>query len=212
MGIRNMAALLPGAAALLLAGCGGPKPIALPGEPIDRAATCGVITAIAEREQAGAKGDLPADAQARIFHYPLLAASTGDRFDRARADAVFKRMPQLSEQTTEGKWQPLRPACRAAFPQAAIAAPRLPDAAAEARVQCFVLADFLRKAFGDLPGAYGEAATRYGALTNRLDAKVAATLGPSGDTQKRRRDEALAAAAKLGQPPAVIAACEKRFG
>ena len=199
------------AAAALLASC-GPKPLSLPEGAIDKAATCGVIAAASERNAAGLKGDLPADGQARIFHYALLGASHDGTIDRAQADAIFKRMPALSESVTQGEWQKLQPGCRQAFPATATTDPKLPAATPEAAQQCYALADFLRKAMGELPGSYSEAAVRYSALSTKLDTRVARAVGKTGVTeQKRERDKALAAAAALGQPPAVITACEKKF-
>lgn len=209
------AALMPAVAAIALAGC-AKKVAVLPDDPIDRAATCGVVAAALERQAAGAKGDLSAEAQGRIFHYPMLAASTGPSFDKERANAVFKRTPQLFDHVVNGTWRPLQPQCATAYPPAAIAAPVLPKTAFDAALQCYVLVDFMRKALGDQGGSYTEAATTYSVMSTRLDGTLSPMLAKiglkSGPALQARRAEALAAAAKLGQPPAVIAACTKRFG
>ena len=214
-GLMMRAAMLPTMTALILAGC-AKKEAALPDEPVEKAASCGVIAAATEREAAGVKGDLPAEAQARIFHYPLLAASEGESFDKDRADAVFKRMPGLFDHVIKGKWQTLRPACTAAFPATKITDPVLPEKPLDRMLQCYVLVDFMRKALGDLGGSYGEASMRYGVLSTKLDAKVSPALAKAGlkngDPLQAKRSEALSAASKLGQPSAVIAACEKAYG
>ena len=206
-----LAAMLP---ALALGGCGG-KARTLPADPIDLAATCGVVAAATERQAAGVKGDLSADAQQRIFHYPLLAASQAARFDADRADAVFKRMPTLFDATIKGKWQALRPACAAAFPATRIAQPMLPPQPLDAVLQCYVLVDFMRKALGGLHGSYSAAAERYDALARTLDTKVSPALAHvgirNGPALQNKRAEALAAAARLGQPQAVIAACGAKY-
>ena len=205
---------LPVMTAMLLAGCAKEAP-ELAADPVDQAATCGVIAAATARETAGVKGDLPADAQARIFHYPLLAGSTGTAFDDDRADAVFKRMPKLFDATIKGKWQTLRPACATAFPQTQITEPTLPVKPRDALLQCYMLAEFMRKALGNQGASYGEAVTRYGVLSNRIDAKLSPMLAAAGihngPALKQARAEALAAVARLGQPPAVISACETKY-
>jgi hypothetical protein len=207
-------ALLPLAAALILPGCAS-KPPALPADPIEKAATCGVITAASEREVAGVKGDLPARAQEHIFHYPLLAGATGKSFDNDRAQAVFQLMPKIFDNVTQGKWQSLRPACAAAFPQAQIGQPTLPARPLDSMLQCYVLTDFMRKSLGSVGGSYGAVSLRYGVFTARLDDKVSAALAKAGirngPALQARRSEALAAAARMGQPSAVIAACMKKY-
>lgn len=199
---------------LVLAGC-AKSPPTLPADPIDKAAACGVVTAATERQRAGVKGELPADAQARIFHYALLAGSQGPRFDNDRADAVFKRMPQLFDSTIKGKWPALQPECASAFPEAQIGHPKLPTSSLDGVLQCYVLTDFMRKALGDQGAAYTEAVVKYGALTQRLDVKMAPMLKQAGigngPEWQARRAEALTVAAKLGQPPAVIAACDAKY-
>lgn len=198
----------------LISGC-GEKTASLPTEPLDRAATCGVVAAASEREAAGAKGELPAEGQARILHYAMLYASTDDRLDQGKVNSVSKRMPALFDQTIKGKWQGLRAACAQAFPPSQVRQPVLPAKPVESMLQCYALADFLRKVLSEQGGGYGAAANAYGALKDRLDTKMVPALRAAGlrngPTLQHKRLEALAAAAKLGQPPAVIAACEKKY-
>lgn len=211
----QVAALVPAVAGLALGGCAKRADV-LPDDPVDRAATCGVVAAALERRAAGVKGDLSAEAQGRIFHYPMLAASAGTSFDNDRANTVFKRTPQLFDHVINGKWKPLRAQCAAAYPPTTVATPVLPAKPFDATLQCYVLVDFMRKALGDQGGSYTEAATTYSVMSTHLDTTLApmlATMGlKSGPALQAKRAEALAAAAKLGQPPAVIAACKKRFG
>ena len=55
------------ATALLVASC-GPKTLALPDQPVDRAATCGVVAAAQARAgTANIKADLPFDAMGVVF-------------------------------------------------------------------------------------------------------------------------------------------------
>ncbi|WP_294394226.1 hypothetical protein [uncultured Sphingomonas sp.] len=202
------------AASLLLGGC-GEKTVTLPSDAVEQAATCGVIAAATEREAAGVKGELPADAQARIFHYALLAGSSGETFDNGKADAVFQRMPKLFDQTIKGKWQTLRPSCQAAYPATQIKSPALPVDPLESVAQCYAITNFMRKALGSQGAAYQEAATRYGVLGTKLDTRLASALDRAGmrspEARKRNSDHTLATSAKLGQPPAVIAACEAKY-
>lgn len=206
--------LLTLAAAGMLAGCGARAPT-LPNEPVEKAASCGVIAAASERAAAGVKGDLSAEAQERIFHYPLLAGSTDASFDADRADAVFKRMPLLFDHVVKGKWETLRPACADAFPATRIASPKLPPKPLDSMLQCYTLVDFVRKGLGGEGSAYGEVVNDLGVYADKLDAKLAPLLardGIKGEALQRARGEALAAAARLGSPPAVIRACRAKYG
>lgn len=200
--------------ALLLAGCARQAP-AFPADPLDQAATCGVVAAASEREAAGLKGDLSADAQARILHYAMLYASTGKALDQDKVNAVSKRMPALFDQTIKGKWKSLQSTCVVAFPASQIKQPVLPSKPLDAMLQCDALADFLRKALADQGSNYGEAANAYGLFIEKLDPKLSTALRAAGlngaDTLREKKLEALSAASKLGQPPAVIDACEKKY-
>src|SRR5215212_8173515 len=90
---------------LLLASC-GPKTLTLPEQPIDRAATCGVVAANAARVGTrDIKEDLPFEAMGRILHYVLLAGSAGGSFSLQTAGEVQSRMTQLQDGIGEGKWQ-----------------------------------------------------------------------------------------------------------
>lgn len=206
--------LVPMIGAALISGCGEKTP-PLPSEALDRAAACGVVAAASEREAAGANGDLSADAQARILHYAMLYASTGAALDEDKVNAVSKRMPALFDRTIKGKWQNLRPACAQAFPSAQIRQPMLPAKPMDSMLQCYVLADFVRKVLSEQKGSYGAAANDYRTLKDRLDIEMTPLLRAAGlhngPALQHKRLEALAAAAKLGQPPAVISACEKKY-
>jgi len=206
--------LTPMIALALLSGC-GKKTLSLPTDALDRAATCGVVAAASERLAAGANGDLPADGQARILHYAMLYASTGDALDQDKVNAVSKRMPALSDQTITGKWQVLRPACAQAFPPTQVRQPLLPAKPLDSMLDCYVLADFLRKVLSEQGASYGPAVNQYGMLKDRLDTKMAPLVRAAGlrngPSFQQKRQEALAAAAKLGQPPAVITACERKY-
>jgi hypothetical protein len=197
-----------------LAGCAERAP-SLPTDPVEQAATCGVVAAASEREAAGAKGDLSADAQARILHYAMLYASTGESFDQDKVSVVSKRMPGLFDQTIKGKWQTLRTGCAAAFPATQVKQPVLPAKPVDAMLQCYVLTEFLRKALADQGANYGAAANAYGAFKDKLDTRMTPVLRAAGlrngDALQQKRLEELAAATKLGQPPAVIEACEKAY-
>jgi hypothetical protein len=206
--------ILPLSAALILAGCAKQAP-KFPADALDQAATCGVIAAASEREAAGAAGELPADAQARILHYAMLYASTGKTLDRDKVNAVSKRMPGLFDRTIQGNWQSLQPSCASAFPASRIKNPVLPARPLDAMLQCDALAEFLRKALADQGATYGAAANAYGAFIEKLDPRMSVALRAAGlhngDALRAKKLEALASAARLAQPPAVIDACEKKY-
>ena len=82
-----MKRIWPLACAALLGSC-GPKTLTLPDQPIDRAATCGVVAAAEARAASkDIKAPLPFDAMGRVLHYPLLAGATGESFSSDNATA-----------------------------------------------------------------------------------------------------------------------------
>ena len=201
--------------ALLLASC-GPKNLTLPEQPIDRAATCGVV-AVAEGRlgTADIKAPLPFEAMGRVLHYPLLAGSAGDRFSSETAADVQKRMTALQDSITEGKWQELIPACRAAFPATAVSEVKLPADRFDAQLGCYELGDFMRSALEE-QGKYDNELGAYRQLGYKLDAAVGPSLrarvGSGVEAQQEARGKALATMAKGGPPVAMMKECVARFG
>jgi hypothetical protein len=216
MGARTLKALcgLAGAA-ILLAGC-GPKSLALPADPVDRAATCGVVAAAAARTSlADVQAPLPLPAQGKIYHYALLAASTGEAFEAETANRVNQRMRALQESITGGKWRDLAPACDAAFPAAGKTDVTLPEGRLDAQLACEELAEFTSVAlegeevhFGNELAAYRRMRSE---LNDALGPGLRARAGPGTEAQTLERTRALAAAAKLGSPIAVLDRCAERF-
>lgn len=211
-------ALTLGATMLVLAGC-GPKTLALPADPVEQAATCGVVAAAEARvrQPADVAKPLPLAAQSHILHYALLAGAAEQPFSQKRVAAVVARMPQIGEQVTKGKWQALVPACAAAYPQAVQAAPvELPAEALDTQLSCYTLAGFLDKALGAQGDAYVADLARYGALRRKLDDRIGSKLAAQGkssaETQADDRAERLGAAAKLGPPVKVMDACLAKYG
>ena len=208
---------LAAAVALVLATC-GPKTLALPADPIDRAATCGVIAAVEARAATDdIKASLPFAAQGRIIHYALLAGAEGGSFSTARAAAVNDRMGALEPAIIKGKWQTLLPACRAAFPAAAVSDVRLPSDSLQARLGCDALGDFLVKTMGQQGSAYGNELLPYRHLGETLDrsAMIGALRQRAGrglEAQQDERRRALAAIVQSGSPMAVMDRCIRRYG
>ena len=211
--------LATAAAALVLAGC-GPKALTLPADPVEKAATCAVVAA-AEARQGQAAADiskpLPLAAQGRVLHYALLAGAASEPFSQERVGAVVARMPQLGDQVTAGKWQPLGPACTAAYPQTAAATPvTLPADPLDAQLSCYTLATFLDKALSAQGDAYLAELTRYSSMRSKLDARIGRKLSAEGKAtpgaQADERAARLGAAAKLGPPVKVMEACLAKYG
>ena len=208
-------AALPIAALLALGGC-GPKPLTLPADPVDRAAVCGVVAAATARTAvADVKAPLPLAAQGKIFHYALLAASTGEEFEAETANRVNKRMRELQESITGGKWQALAPACDSAFPAAGESQVSLPEARLDAQLQCEELAEFTSVALEGEERNYGNELAGYrrmrSALNDAMGPGLRARAGAGLEAQARERKRALAAAARLGSPIAVLDSCAERF-
>jgi hypothetical protein len=202
-------------ASLVLAGC-GPKRLALPADPVDRAATCAVVAAAAARTAVtDIKAPLPLAAQGKIFHYALLAASAGETFGPETANRVNKRMGELQESITGGKWEALAPACDSAFPVAGKVEVTLPEGRLDAQLACEELAEFASVALEGEEVHYGNELAGYrrmrSALNDALAPGLRARAGAGLEAQTRERRLALAAAAKLGSPIPVLDACMKRF-
>ena len=198
----------------LLASC-GPQALVLPEEPIDRAATCGSVTAASARAATAVGAPLSLEAIGRVLHYPMLAGSAGEKFSSDIAAAVQTRMSELQDSIGEGKWQDLIPACNAAFPAAAIDQVTLPTDRFAAQLGCDELGDFLLsslEAQEEYLNEFGE----YRQLTSKLETTVAAGLrsraGSDPDARQEERRKALATMAKAGPPVAVMRACLVRFG
>lgn len=211
--MKPLAALL--AMALPLAAC-GPKPLELPADPVDRAATCGVVAAATARTAVtDVQAPLPLAAQGKIFHYALLAASAGSEFKAETANRVNKRMGELQESITAGKWQDLAPACEAAFPVAGKTEVTLPDERLDAQLACEELAEFTSVALEGEEIHYGNELAAYrrmrSELNDALGPGLRAKAGAGLDAQQAERHKALAAAAQLGSPMSVLDACAERF-
>jgi len=203
-------------AALVLSACGGAKALELPADPVDRAATCGVVAAAAARTAVtDVQAPLPLAAQGRIFHYALLTASEGGEFKGETANRVNKRMRELEAGITGGKWRDLVPACDAAFPIAAKTQVALPSRRFEAQIACEELADFAGLALEGAERHFGNELADYRRMRTELNDALAAGLrdraGASAEAQSRERDRALAAAAGLGSPIPVLDKCRERF-
>lgn len=204
------------AAAALLAGC-GPKALALPDDLADRAATCGVVAAAEAR---AATPDitqaLPFTGQGHILHYALLAGAETEEFSVETATAVNKRMSELQEEITEGKWEELAPACHEAFPATQIAEPELPGSRFEAQLACDELGDFISAALVSQEAEYGNQLAEYRELARKLDQALGpglrAKAGAGLPAQQAERRRALSRAAKLGPPMAVMKQCVERYG
>jgi hypothetical protein len=212
----NPSKLLAALAIVLLAACSGKKPLALPETPVDRAATCAVIVAADARVAVKNINDpLPVEAQGRIVHHALLAASAGGAFDAPTANSVNKRMGEIKDKLTNGPWQSLIGPCRAAFPAVSNETPVLPKNALDAELACEQLAEFLANAL-DAQGRYGQQVADYrrlrGRLNDRLAAALKARVGGSLAAQQQAGRKALAGAASLGSPVAVMRLCSSRFG
>ena len=211
--MRPASALL--ACALALSACGD-KALVLPADPVDRAATCGVVAAAAARTAlTDVQAPLPLAAQGKIFHYALIAASEGGEFEAETANRVNKRMRELEAGITGGKWRDLVPACDSAFPIAGKTDVRLPAIRLNAQLACEELADFAGVALEGAERDYGNELAAYRRMRSDLNDALApglrARAGASSEAQHRERDKALAAAAQLGSPIPVLDKCVERF-
>jgi hypothetical protein len=194
----------------------GPKALELPEQPVDRAATCGIVAAAQARAgTADIKADLSFDAMGRILQYTLLGGSKDGAFDAELGGAVQKRMSELQDQVTGGKWQDLAPACRTAFPATAITDVKLPADRFEAQLGCYELDDYVRSALHE-QAAYDDELSKLQPLREKLDGIIGTGLrgrvGGDFDAQQQERHKALATIAESGPPALVLRQCADRFG
>lgn len=214
--MRKALLLLP-MAAISLAGC-GKQQLALSQDPIDRAATCGVVAAAQARSATtNIRAPLSLDAQGEILHPALLTAAKSDGFSVQTAAAVINRMPAVEGDITSGKFETLAAPCQQAFPETAVASITLPQDALTARVGCYELGGFMNRALLESGEAYATELTSYGAMRRELDPKIAsgfAAQGVTGQSERAKaiRSEAMGEMVKLGSPTRVMKACVDRFG
>jgi hypothetical protein len=203
------------AAAFLLAGC-GKKAIELPSDPIDRAATCGIVAAASARVAVpDVKAPLPLEAQGRILHYAMLAGSEGEGFSGETASRVSKRMAELQESVTGGKWKALQAPCDAAYPATNKSEVTLPSGRLDAQLTCEGLADFVTRALEAQEVHYPNELAAHRKLRRELNDALApglrARAGGSLDAQRSVRAKSVAEAVQLGSPLAVLERCRERF-
>lgn len=202
---------------VLLAGC-GPKKLALPTDPIDRAATCAVVSAAGARAgNSDIKADLDFPAQTRILHYAMLAASDGNRFDTAKASAVVSRMSELEGDVTAGKWQDLVQPCNQSFPLATrTGGVELPTQRFEAAIGCYALGDFLTRTVTSKSPVTQEKMSELMTMRRNLDATIGNGLKARGASKYENtlelKQEALVRMTRLGPPNETAQACTARFG
>ena len=201
--------------ALLLASCSEAEKPVLPGDPVERAATCAIVAELDERAQAGT-APLPFAAHEHVLHYALLAGSTGESFSPETTNAVIARIKAIRPQVSESKWQKILPECRIAFAEAWTFNVELPKDRFDSKLQCDELGKFLtrtlRKHHGEDPvraAAYDQMARK---LDYRLEPGLRVRAGAALQTQAAERRRALAAAAKLGRPTQVMEQCVQRYG
>lgn len=213
----RVAMFLVPASALMLSAC-GPKQLALPADPVDKAATCAVVSAADARQQnPNARGDLDFDAQTRIIHYAMLAGIDGDGFSTKTASAVVSRMSEVEANITNGKWQDLVAPCDEAFPEVRkTSGVALPEARFDAQLGCYAMADFLVKTVTTTDPKAQERFAAFQQMKRNLDGSIGKTIKArgAGDYEKTLdlKQGALVKMTRLGAPAEVMKMCTARFG
>ncbi|MFC0304168.1 hypothetical protein [Rhizorhabdus histidinilytica] len=204
------------AVALLLVGC-GPKQLALPDDPIDKAATCAVVSAASARADApDVKGDLGFDAQTRILHYAMLAASAEGHFSAKKASEVVGRMGEVEKAVTDGKWQALVTPCDQAYPEVKkTTGIELPKGKFDAELGCYSLGDFLVKTVTTSDPKAQEQLSDLTRMRRELDSTVGRQLKARGASDYERtlelKQAALGEMTRLGAPAETVRMCSSRF-
>ena len=211
----KMVALLA-ASTMLLASC-GPKKLSLSSDPIDKAATCAVVSAAEARLKApDLKGDLDFEAQTRIIHYAMLAGAEGNDFSAERASAVVTRMNALQEEITSNKWRSLIEPCARAYPVVnKTAGIELSRARFDAALGCYSMGDFLVKTVSSNDPQSIDRFTTFVRMKQQLDDSIGSGLKArgAGDIERTRalKEAALVRMTRLGAPAAVMSICTGRF-
>ena len=199
---------------LVLTAC-GPREAELPADPIERAATCGVVAAAqARKASANVEAKLTLEQQGQLLHYALLEGAEGGSFDKTRAAGVVNAMPALGDKVTQSKWDRLIPQCEAAYPATGASNVTLPTDRLEAQAGCQDLAEFFTTAMRQSEADYIDRIRVYDQMRRDLDPQLATTIRARGLSQKQgeaERDRALAKIVRLGSPVAVLDACAKRY-
>ena len=201
---------------LMLAAC-GEKQAGLPDDPIQRAATCGVVAAAdARRQVASVDAKLSLEQQGHILHYALLAGAEGGRFNKDRSAAVVTAMPGLGDKVTGGKWERFVPECASAYPATKpVDTVALPTDALEAQAGCHELSNFMTTALRTQESNFVDRMRAYDAMERKLDERLGKTVKARGLDQApaaEARAKAFAAVATLGPPTTVLDQCLKKFG
>lgn len=198
-----------------LPGC-GPKALALPDDPVQRAATCGVVAAASARQGSDVKAKLGFEDQSRILHYALIEGSSQGSFDKTRAATVANTMPGLGESVTGAKWEELKGPCAAAYPATAKTdVGALPKDRLTAQLGCDGLAQFMTSALREDEASYIDRIRALDDMQRGIDAKIGPLLSARGISPERSiavRDEAVAQLVRLGPPHLVLDRCVADFG
>ncbi|KKC26884.1 hypothetical protein [Sphingomonas sp. SRS2] len=210
------AIFLVSASALMLSAC-GPKKLALPADPIDKAASCAVVSAAEARlRNPDTKGDLDFDAQTRIIHYAMLAGIEGEGFSTKNASAVVSRMSEVEADITNGKWQDLVAPCDQAFPEVKkTSGIALPEGRFDAQLGCYAMADFLVKTVTTTDPKAQDRFAAFQKMKRDLDGSIGATMKARGAGSYERtldlKQGALVRMTRLGAPAEVMTMCTERF-
>ena len=200
---------------LALAGC-GKKQAGLPDDPIQRAATCGVVAAAEARRAGGVDAKFTIEQQGHILHYALLAGAEGGTFDKGRSAAVVNAMPGLGDKVTGKDWEGLIDECAAAYPVSRpVETVTLPSDPLVTQAGCHDLADFLTTAVRSQENDFIDRIRAYDGLQTRLDQLMGRTVKARGLSQAQANDvraKALAEVATLGPPTTVLDRCVKKYG
>jgi hypothetical protein len=202
-------------AILALPGC-GPKALALPEDPVQRAATCGVVAAASARQGSNIQAKLGFEDQSRILHYALIEGSAPGSFDKTRAATVANAMPALGDSVTGGKWEDLKAPCAAAFPVTAkTAADPLPKDRLTAQLGCDGLAQFMTSALRQDEANFIYRIRALDDMQRDIDGRIGPALAARGISPERSiavGNEAIAQLVRLGPPHLVLDQCVASFG
>lgn len=201
--------------ALLASGC-GKHSLTLPTDPVDRAATCAAVTANSLRKGSTNMGPLRIEEQGKLLHYALLEGAATPEFSQDTAAAVNKRMSDVEQNISKGKWGELVAPCHAAYPATTIAGEiALPKDPFDTRLGCYALASFVTSALQNADKSYADQLNTYMAYRRSEDPRIASAYSARGirsfDAKEASRRKALSIIVKAGSPIAVLQSCIRKY-
>jgi hypothetical protein len=226
-------ALCLAAAGLMTGGCGtstaepaaqtkaeAPKPVALalPGDPVERAATCsGAYLARAQLQPGFEQNGISEEDMSRVIHPAYIDAGSSGQVEQGRLELSGNKSPlKAAEFRKNGKAEAAIAACEQAYPALRRGSFKaLPADDVTARAVCAATAGALAQTYEATEGVRSERMPQIARLMVELVDPVTADFERKGITDLEAMNgelrRALAESMRSGPPGEVVTACLARF-